>query len=295
MPLKNGESESKIKAPTTKPVYGKGYAVTRIVEKTKKDYSGVFPNGKDDGRGAQRMLYSVVDEVLNRKRSDELPDIEEFPPITNKLEQSEFIQKLDNLQLNDVPLISQLAVQQAIWPTHTSEKRKRITDLRKRLLRNDGGLVRCRLNCEEIDDDMLKLLTDVLPKNIYLQHLILHDNAITDKGVEQLAIATRFHPSIHTIWLGGNQISDYGAAHLATLIGLNFNVKDLNLSNRWPRETWSRREEVMHPHVTVHGAESFATQLQQATTFSLFTGFVHELVANRLLYILRVLYLIDII
>jgi hypothetical protein len=52
-----------------------------------------------------------------------------------------------------------------------------------RLKRNDGGLVRLRLNSEGIDDELLVLLTRVLPENIYLQHIMLHDNAITGEVV----------------------------------------------------------------------------------------------------------------
>ena len=263
MPLEKELVISKVKGPTTSPKYGKGYSVTREVVKVKKDYSGIFPSGIDHGRGAKNLLFSVVDEILDRNRKHELPDIEEFPPITSKFEHSEFIQKLNSMQLNDIPLYSQIVTQDAIWPTHTSEKRKRIMGIRRRLERNDGSLVRLRLNSEEIDDSMLHLLTEVIPKNFYLQHLMLHENVITDKGVEHLSLAARFHPMLHTIWLGGNQISDYGMIHIASLIGLNNNIKDVNISNKWPRQTWSGREAVMHPHITVQGAEAIAKQLQR--------------------------------
>ena len=83
------------------------------------------------------------------------------------------------------------------------------------------------MNSEEIDDSMLLLLINVLPKNLYLQHLMLHDNVITDKGLEGLALSLRWHPSIHTIWLGGNRITDLGVKHLSVLLMKNFNIKEI--------------------------------------------------------------------
>jgi hypothetical protein len=118
--------------------------------------------------------------------------------------------------MKDMPLTSQKARQMAIWPVHSTEKKKRVSDIASRLRRNDGSMVRCRLNSEGMDDTMLDQLSRALPKNIFLQHLMLHDNAITDEGVEKLCLALRWHPSMHTIWLGGNQISDASAQHIGT-------------------------------------------------------------------------------
>jgi hypothetical protein len=46
---------------------------------------------------------------------------------------------------------------------------------------------RCRLNREGIDDDLLRQISESLARNNYLQHLMLHDNAITDEGVYLLS------------------------------------------------------------------------------------------------------------
>lgn len=48
-----------------------------------------------------------------------------------------------------------------------------------RLKRNDGGLAKLRLNSERLDDELLKIICSVLPGNLYLQQLMLHDNVIT--------------------------------------------------------------------------------------------------------------------
>jgi hypothetical protein len=59
-------------------------------------------------------------------------------------------------------------------------------------------------------------------------------------GVGTLSQNIRFHPSIATIWLGANQIGDLGARHISHLLKLNHNIKELNVSNKWPKPaTWT--------------------------------------------------------
>lgn len=90
---------------------------------------------------------------------------------------------------------------------------------------------------------------------------MLHDNSVTDTGVEDLCMALRWHPSIHTLWLGANLVSDTGAVHCATLCRRNPNLSDLNLANKWPRRTWSELEQSAHPRITLSGAIALAEQL----------------------------------
>jgi hypothetical protein len=241
------------------PKYGPGYAVTRPRRRRRMKLDPVVPSGNDHGQGSKILISSLFDEVLS-KVPDSLP-CDKFPPVSDEFLNSKFLNKLSDPQFEAIPTLSQAAREKAIWPVHSTEKRKRIVDIQSRLRRNDGGLVRCRLNSEGIDDVLLKSLADVLPLNIYLQHMMLHDNSITDNGVKLLCKSLLAHPSIHSIWLGGNQISDLGVEYITELVGKNPNLKEINLSNRWPRKTWSGNEQLLHPHVTAIGAELFAKQL----------------------------------
>lgn len=164
---------------------------------------------------------------------------------------------------HDAKLTSQVARLNSIWPTHSTEKKKVVVDLCKRLKRNDGGTVKVRLASCGIDDDIIKRISDCLLNNTFLQFLILHNNAITDVGVGHLLYALRRHISVHTLWLGGNLISDKGAEALATLVGANSHIKDLILSNKWPTERWTNLLTDMHPHITSIGAAYFADKLRQ--------------------------------
>ena len=238
------------------------------------------------------MILKMVDEVLEKRALASQLSTEAFPPLSEKFERSLFFEKLEDPQMKGTELFSilnslnhfiitytifcffafvcavgiptqyQAARQKAIWPTHSSEKRKRIMDIKARLNRNDGGLVRLRLGSEGIDDSLLKMITGALPENIYLQHIMLQDNAITDAGLEALCQGLKYHPSIHTLWVGGNQISDHGARSVAELILQNPNIKDVNISNRWPRRTWSEEDQITHPCITATGAAMFARQLE---------------------------------
>jgi Leucine Rich repeat len=250
--------------------YGPGYDVAALREKKKAknkkpklSISDVYPSGRDDGNGARKLMTSYVDEIIARKNP---PAIVQIPKneIEKTFYESSFVEKAKHPHLQDIPMLSQLARQEAIWPTHTTSKRKLIIDICNRLKRNDGSLVRARMSSEQIDDGLLGQVSAALEKNIYLQHIMLHDNTITDKGLETLCLSVRWHPSLHTIWLGHNQISDIGAQHIAALLRRNHNIKDINLSTKWPAESWSKKEQTMHPHVTHIGADYLARSLQLA-------------------------------
>jgi len=248
--------------------YGKGYDLTPKVEKTARELARekiVLPDGKDHG-SATRMLMSYMDEVLERTRETDTKQVVPADPI-QKLPQgynkSPFLDRVKHRALADIPLTSQKAAQIAIWPIHSNDKKKRVGDLASRLRRNDGSLVRMRLQSEGIDDMILEQISNSLPKNIFLQHLMLHDNAVTDNGLEKLCLALRWHPSIHTLWLGGNQIGDKGAQNIGLLLNRNHNIMDVNISNKWPRKTWSELEQIAHPHITHIGAEFIAKELMK--------------------------------
>ena len=244
--------------------YGSGYDIVKKEPPKVKDY-GPQPDGQDHG-SATKMLISYMDEVLTRTRlTDTKQVIPQKPPqkMSKSFNDSSFLEKVKHVQMKDMPLASQKAAQVAIWPVHSTDKKKRVGDIASRLRRNDGSLVRCRLNSEGMDDQMLEIVSRALPKNIFLQHLMLHDNAITDVGVEKMCLALRWHPSVHTIWLGGNQVGDATAQHISTLLDRNHNITDVNISNKWPRKTWTELEQIMHPHISNVGAECLARQLMR--------------------------------
>ena len=181
--------------------------------------------GTDDGKGAQRLLTSYVDEVLS------VPSA--FTPLTvpthvtekKSWQECSFAEKLFRNELKEIPLVSQVVAQKSLIPVHTQKRKKEFEDLCRRLLRNDGTMVRLRLNGAGLTDAVAKTIGAALEKNLYAQHLMMHDNRLTDIGVEHLCTALRWHPSVHTIWLGGNPITDRGCAALANLAHLNHNIK----------------------------------------------------------------------
>ena len=98
----------------------------------------------------------------------------------------------------------------SIFPTHTSERRKRLQQVCHSIARNDGSMVKCRLSSECIDDAMIQMLCNALPGNTKLLALHLHNNRITDSGVLTLSRSLKRHPCFNTLWIGGNRITDQG-------------------------------------------------------------------------------------
>lgn len=241
--------------------YGSGYEINPV--KKRRPIKFLDPKqsfGKDDGKGAQTLLFSYVEEVLNRMPPQQPEIIDDH--VTDDFKESEFLQKITHPQFQDIPLVSQVAHQLALKPIHTREKTDRIRGVCHALKRNDGLLVRARMNSEGIDDKFAKIIAASLERNIYLQHLMLHDNFITDDGVKALCSGARWHPSLHTLWLGANFITDIGVKQIALLLKRNPNIKVLNISNQWPEKvTWTGVEQTLHPHITYIGAEYLAKEL----------------------------------
>jgi hypothetical protein len=98
----------------------------------------------------------------------------------------------------------------SIFPTHTSERRKRLQAVCHAIRRNDGSVTKCRLSSEYIDDAMISMLCNALPNNTKLLSLQLHNNRITDTGVLTLSRSLKRHPNFNTLWIGGNRITDQG-------------------------------------------------------------------------------------
>ena len=221
-------------------------------------------SGKDDARGA-KLLGSYVDEVLAiRQPSSQFTDnVPAHVTEKDKFKYCNFVNRLNRPELVDIPLVSQLVKQKALKPVHTNQDKRLYYDVCQRLKRNDGGLRgpieshRSRRRCGTP--------ARWPRKNKYVQHLMLHDSRVTDTGVEELCSALRWHPSVHTLWLGNNPVGDRGVQALARLVHLNHNVKDLNVSNQRPPKTWFGQDseaDSSHLSVTYLGAVALAKSLQ---------------------------------
>jgi hypothetical protein len=165
----------------------------------------------------------------------------------------------------DIPLKSQLATQKAKKAVHSTDEKKAINIVCADLKRDKFALVRARLNGLRIQDDMASLLARGLEKNTHLQQLMLHDNVITDVGVDAICMALRWHPVLRTLWLGVNSFTDVGARHLAALLSRNRVIKELNISTKWPQNlstsSTTTSAHALHPHITHIGASYIAKEL----------------------------------
>lgn len=245
--------------------YGSGYDlnVQNPKKKTKK-LEDVMPTGIDDGKGARKLLNSYVDEACSHAPRKSHAMIN-FDILSDDFKSKPFLEQMTHVQMKSIPLLSQIARQDALMPYNNTKKKKHYIDFSKRLKKNDTTLIRARLSSEAIDDSIIKILEVSLQKNTILQHLALHKNAITDEGIEMLCMALRWHPTLHTLWLGANPFTDIGARHLSLLLNRNRTIKELNISNRWPSEIWAKSEYELHPHVTYVGAQYIARQLQRGS------------------------------
>ena len=256
----------------------------------KQGYGDQRKSGVDDGTSAQKLLMKYVDQVLEQVESPDARKMPDHAMGAKSFKESTFLEKLQHPNLLDIPLHSQTTRQKALEPIHKTGKMNLFIGVCDSLRRNDGGMVRARLSGEMVDDKVIKMVATALPDNVYLQHIMLHDNVITDLGVEALCMSLRWHPSIQTIWLGGNLISDRGAIALATLLGRNPNIIDLNLSNKRPRKSWGDSQDIVHPEVTYLGAEAFAKQFRRScglTSLSLAEHKIRDIGARMLFKALR--------
>lgn len=183
--------------------------------------------------------------------------------MTDDFKNSSFVEQSNHIQMRSVPLLSQLARQHVMHPSKSDWKKELYLEISEKLGANDSNFIRARLCSEAVDDAFIKLLEESIRKNTRLQHLSLHDNLITDEGIETLCLALRHHPSLHTLWIGANRYSDVGARHFSQLLQHNRTIKDLNISNRWEPQILTRKTEcALHPHISYLGAQYLARQLQ---------------------------------
>mmetsp|Transcript_13238 Transcript_13238/g.22061 ORF Transcript_13238/g.22061 Transcript_13238/m.22061 type:complete len:1105 (-) Transcript_13238:224-3538(-) len=264
--LKNYDpTAKKVEVREVKMTYGPGYDLTPKVKKKKKNLENVMPTGIDDGKGARRLLHSYVEEVCKVEKKTVPHNTINYELLSEDFKQQSFVDQVNHVQMNSITQLSHMARQNCLFPKNSTNKKRHYIHYAQRLKQNDTTLLRARLSSEALDDTIIKILENGLKKNTILEHLQLHQNSITDAGIEIICTALRWHPALHTIWLGANRFSDIGARHLSLLLKRNHIIKELNISNRWPNEIWHKHEYDQHPHVSYIGAQYFATVLQQGS------------------------------
>jgi hypothetical protein len=130
----------------------------------------------------------------------------------------------------------------------------------------------CRLNDENIDDEIMRQIARSLRFNVYLQCLQLNNNYITDEGVKELCRAIRGHPTLHTIRLGNNYLSDVCTNAFSALMEKNHVLRDLNLTNKWPsmhaHDDPLSATKACHPFISSAGAEKLANMLARGCSLT---------------------------
>ena len=221
---------------------------------------------RDDGKGAQRIMFSCLDEVFKKKTVRVMKrtiPIRDAKIINNA---SNMIEKFEHPHMERIPLKSSY-----IEPRfHTTDRRKLIINLCDRMKISDPKLVRICLGCEEIDDDLLKQISLALKASVYTKEIFLTKNTITDEGIGYLVESLKNHNSIKLLSLGGNLITDIGAKLLSNLCSQNPNIQQLNLSNKWPAQFVLKIGigDIFHPFISSIGANYFAEKMTEKT-FSL--------------------------
>lgn len=238
--------------------YSEGYNVVKVTKQEKKLKPALH--------GSKLLYRNLVNESIYKDKKNEMLFSNRS---TNRLESvvgpskfvnmnTSFEEKLKDIELESLPLASELIIEQCRWPVVTEKTRKRIETIASSIGKNDGGTIRLRLNNEGITDDLLKILAKALYSNNFLQSLMLHDNAITDNGVIELTKSLINHPSLHVLCLGDNYITDVAVHHLCELLIYNRHITDLNIANRWPGRSWLNTEQAMHPHIGIKGGVDLA-------------------------------------
>eukprot|EP01033_Poteriospumella_lacustris_P003113 gene3113-2286_t len=239
------------------------YCVVKVEHKKSIVDESIFPTGKDNGKGPADLLETYIDHVMLDEQKPKLQPLARKEFFTKAFNEGDFDFKLKSVELQAVPLQSQIFRQRSLFPSNSKDQKKFFALLTEKLKNNDPSIVRLRLAGMNINDFVLTQLCSGLIRNRWVQIILLHNNKITDKGAEVLCQALQYHPHCHSIWLATNRITDVGMRHLSELLHWNLNIKELNVSNRWPSEIWAKKEFEMHPHVTYVGAEFLARYLRK--------------------------------
>ena len=104
--------------------YGPGYDLNAPPKKKKtKHLENVMPTGIDDGKGAHKLLNSYIDEVISPNPKKSHVEIN-FSILSEDFRNQPFLKQVNHLQMKNIPLQSQIARQEAIYPTNSTAKRK---------------------------------------------------------------------------------------------------------------------------------------------------------------------------
>jgi hypothetical protein len=226
----------------------------------------IFPTGKDDGLGPSRILNVYTDHVLSKSQRKHQTQEIRLSHFTNHFLEGSFEEQLESVELNNVPLASSLSIQKSLnKPNVSTDQKKFFVHLNNRLKNDDGLLIYARLHNYNINDTIVKFLCSGISRNTRLKILMLHNNFITDQGLELLCVALRHHPSLHTLWVGSNRITDFGIKSLSNLLSQNHTIKELNLSNRFKVNSFSKEEEDIRPYLTYISADYLANHLRKGS------------------------------
>ena len=192
------ESESKIR---NYPIqYSKGYDLTPKPKKKKNydklhnEYETIIPTGKDSGKGINKLFNSFINELcspIKDLKSHEFNTIN-FNHLSNDFKQLSFLEQVNDIELSHIPSLSQISRENILKLSHTTKEKKFFNDLSNRLKTNDSSLIYVYLASMRVNDSIIKLFDKSLQKNTVIQQLNLHDNKITDIGVEIICIALRY-------------------------------------------------------------------------------------------------------
>jgi hypothetical protein len=137
----------------------------KLRERRKKEMETLMANtGVDDGKGAQKLLTTYVDEVFGIEKAPTPLLIPSHITEKKAYKDCSFVEQLTRPELRDVPLVSQLVTQKALVPVHDTKDKKFYWNVCSRLRRNDGGMVMARMNKSGVDDGVVHLLCDALPE-----------------------------------------------------------------------------------------------------------------------------------
>lgn len=147
---------------------------------------------------------------------------------------------------------------------HDPAQRKDLRVMCDHIKGNHSTFEICRLNDQNIDDELMCQIARSLRFNVYMQCLQLNNNYITDEGVKELCRAIRGHPTLHTIRLGNNYLSDISVNAFVALMEKNKVLRELNLTNKWQPMGPSERNggttsKSLHPCISSAGAEKLAS------------------------------------
>ena len=164
-------------------------------DKLRAEYQTILPKGKDDGKGFQKLVSGLIDEVMVDGPVRHIPVVKhnkiDFKHLSSKFRQLSFVEQVQDIQMLNIPSLSQVARQDILKPKLVTEDKAFFSDIASRLMRSDSTLVHLYLSNKQINDTVIKHLSLALQKNKVLQLMNLHNNSVSDEGLEMICMALR--------------------------------------------------------------------------------------------------------